>query len=93
MTELREIILKMRNKKMRLRSIFLELRKFVKYEGLSDLILLNSIVCSLNDLGLDYSDREIYSVFKEVDSTDWDKNNKRQVLNPLLQNAKDKSVF
>lgn len=82
-----------RRKKQRIRTIFLELRKLDRYEGWSDIILLNSIVEGLIELGEKYGEHEIYSAFKEVSKDDYDSKEKRSILNNLKREAETKSVF
>ena len=91
--KIKKDLVNFRRKKIRIRSIFLNLRKLNKFWGLSDLVLLNCIVIGLRELGGAYSKNEIYSAFKMVDRNDYEKENKRCLLKFLLEKAKDKSVF
>jgi len=91
--DFKEQVIKYRRKKMRLRAIFLIVRKLKKFEGLSDLILLNCVVISLRELKLSYSIKEVYSAFKLVDKNDYPKGQKKKILKFLTNGAKNKSVF
>ncbi len=91
--EIKKYLVNFRRNKLRIRSIFLNLRKLNKFWGWSDLVLLNSIVIGLRELGEPYSKKEIYSAFKMVDKDDYDKEGKRYALKFLFKKAKEKSVF
>lgn len=93
MTEIKDILSTMRKKRMRIRSVFVCLRKLNKFYGLSDLGLLNSIIDGLIDLNLNYSANEIYSAFKLVGKEDYDRETKHCLLDSLLKNAENKSIF
>jgi hypothetical protein len=93
MQELEETIIKYRNNRVRLRSIYLNLRKLNKFEGYSDILLLNSIVEGLIELDLAYSQREVRSAFKCIDKNDYDSDTKNDLLNNLLRRATNKSIF
>lgn len=91
MRELKKHLIYGRQNKHRIRTIFNNLKKLKKYEGWSDLVLLNCVVNGLDELGEPYSKNEIYSAFKEVDKNDY--SSKSMILVNLLSNARDKSVF
>lgn len=91
--EMTKMVVSSRNKKRRLRAIFLRLRGFKVFEDLSDLCLLTGIVNSLKINGLSLSKKEIYSAFAEISKNDYEKSQKRQILKDLLSGAKCLSIF
>lgn len=91
--EVKRYLEKGRGKKHRIRTIYLRLRRLDRFIDWSDLVLLNSIVTGLIELGEPYSSREIYSVFKMVSKDDYDRKDKRCILRDLLRKATNKSVF
>ena len=91
--ELTPYITKFRKQKMRLRAIFLQLRKLQKFDGLSDFILFNSIIETLGELNLPYSKKEVYSAFKKVSKDDYAPQEKRALFKILLKRARERSVF
>ncbi|SRR6056297_3357210 len=82
-----------REKKRRIRTIFLYFRDLEKFGGISDIVILNSIINGLNDLRFPYSENEVYSAFKEVDKEDYGEGLKKQIIKNLLINANKKTVF
>ena len=89
----RQKIKPLREKRMRMRAIFLKLRKGRDYELWSDLVLFNSIHYALDDLALSYSKREVYSTFKLINKDDYPRELKSALLRHAIKNAKSKSVF
>jgi len=92
LNDFKELVTKHRKKKRRLRTIFLILRKLNKFEGFSDLNLLNTIVIALQELKLSYSIKEVYSAFKLVDKEDYP-DGKKNALKSLTNGSQSKSVF
>ncbi|MCD4761756.1 hypothetical protein K8R32_02235, partial [bacterium] len=91
--DLQKYLTRARNKKLRDRTIYLKLRKAHKYDGWSDIVLLNSIVSGLIELDCPYSRNEVYAAFKEVSCEEYDKSEKGAILKNLLTRATKKSVF
>lgn len=89
----KEKIIEYRKRKKRVRTIFKSFRITEKYKYWSDLVLLNTIVITLNDLELSYSKAEIMSAFKSVTENDYDDETEPTLLKSLLVSAKEKSVF
>lgn len=92
----RELItttISLRSKKMRLRAIFLRLRKFKIFESISDIGLLTGIVNSLKLNYLSLSKKETYSAFQLVDKNEYEMSQKRLILKDLLNGAERLSVF
>jgi hypothetical protein len=93
LNDFKEQVIKCRRKKMRLRAIFQKTRRLRNFEGISDLMLLNSLVVALRELGLVYSIKEVYSAFSLVDKEDYPAGQKKKVLGFLTKGAENKSVF
>ncbi len=91
--EIKKYVKFFRAKKFRIRTMFLRLRKLLKFNGWSDIVLLESIVVSLIELGEKYSKNEIYAAFKLVDRDDYCLSDKRGILKNLLINTNNKSTF
>ena len=90
---IKESLPKLRQNGLRLRSIFIKLRLEKRFDGMSDIALFNSLVISMADLGLPYSKREIYSVFKIIDKTDYELQDRNTLIGQLVKSASQKSVF
>ncbi|MCK5211530.1 hypothetical protein KAJ89_02405 [Candidatus Parcubacteria bacterium] len=88
-----------RNRKIRLRAIFKLFRRQVRtnkyYKYWSDLILLNTVVNTLNELKMPYCKNEICSAFNLTDIKDYhgERKLKNILLKSLLKHASKKSVF
>ncbi len=93
LNDFKEQVIKCRRKKMRLRAIFQKARRFKNFQGISDLIILNSLVVALRELGLVYSTKEVYTAFRLVDKDDYPTGQKKKVLKFLTQGSTNKSVF
>jgi hypothetical protein len=69
------------------------MRSLKKFEGWSDIILLNSIVAGLREIDEPFSRNEIYSAFKEVSKDDYDEKERNEILRNLTKNGNNKSTF
>ena len=83
----------LRKRRMRLRAIFIKMRKNSRFNGWSDVALYTDILAVMCDLGLSYSRREVYSSFKLVDRDDYDIKNRHELLSFFLLNAQSETIF
>lgn len=88
-----EYLNKSRQRRKRIRSIFIEMRKLFKYSDWSDISILNYIVSGLKEQNLPFSKNEIYSVFSAVNIDDYAKEEKRPILKNLLRSSEKTSIF
>lgn len=86
-------LIKWRQGKLRVRSIFKKLRFMEQYKSWSDLVLLNTIVSHLDALNLPYSKSEIHQSFKLVNPTDYNVGIKKILIKNLTKKATHHSVF
>lgn len=91
--EIKKFVISRRKKKMRVRTIFLLMRETVKYEAWSDMSILNVVIEALINLQLPYSQDEVRSVFKMVNKSDYEPEQKRMLLKGLFNDAGNKSIF
>jgi len=82
-----------RQKRFRLRRIFLRLRKMDEFKYWSDLVLANSITIALQELNLPYSKYEAREIFKLVDKEDYFSGIKKLLISNLTNSGPDQSVF
>lgn len=90
---LREKIKPLREKRFRLRAIYLKLRKMERYKYWSDIALFNSVIFTMDDLDLPYSKSEVYALFKLIDKDDYPSELKNTLIHHATKNATSKSVF
>ncbi len=91
--EIKEIIISKREKRIRLRAIFRHLRGVSRFNGLSDITILNLITIGMSEINLPYSIKEIYSVFCLINKNDYDKSQKHELLKGYLKHASKLSIF
>lgn len=86
-------VIKMRNKKMRVRSIVKSLEGTRLVIGWSTWTILATIVNILRENNLPFSKEEIRVAFKLIPTDDYDKKDKEPLIKQLNEDGRLKSVF